>query len=145
MNLENCHLDHVAIAVTSIHEAQKIYEQIGFSFNSHIEEVPSQKVKVAFAKIDHHAQIELLESTSEESSVAKFIAKNGPGLHHLCFQVESIEEKQKEMQAQGIKFIYEKPFIGAHNCLVNFIHPKSTGGVLIELSQKVENDVSKTT
>ncbi len=145
MNLENCHLDHVAIAVTSISEAKKIYEQIGFFFNPTIEEVPSQKVKVAFAKIDNHAQIELLESTSEESSVAKFIAKNGPGLHHLCFQVANIEEKQKEMQVQGIKFIYEEPFMGAHNCLVNFIHPKSTGGVLIELSQKVENDVSKTT
>ncbi|MBL7665870.1 MAG: methylmalonyl-CoA epimerase [Bacteriovoracaceae bacterium] len=135
--MEGLHLDHIAIAVQSLAQARKVYEDIGFSFSEHIEEVPSQKVKTQFCQIDKKSRIELLEPTSPESTVAKFIQKKGEGIHHLCFRVEDVKAKQKELAAKGYRFIYEKPVPGADHCLVNFIHPSSTGGILIELSQKV--------
>jgi methylmalonyl-CoA/ethylmalonyl-CoA epimerase len=131
-------LDHIAIAVKNLDSSQKIFEDMGLVFNPHREIVDEQKVKTAFAKIDQHAQIELLEPTSSESSIQKFIDNKGEGIHHLCFQVKDVVAKQNELESKGYKFIYENPKIGAHDMLVNFIHPKSTGGVLIELAQKRE-------
>ncbi len=132
------HLDHIAIAVNSLEEKKQIYEDLGFNVSEHIEEVPSQMVKTCFANIEGRARIELLEPTSDESSIAKFIKSKGEGIHHLCFRVDDIEAKQKELAEKGYKFIYPGPTQGADNCLVNFIHPKSAGGVLIEISQKVK-------
>jgi methylmalonyl-CoA epimerase len=134
--LEDCILDHVAIAVKDLEESVKMYTQLGLKFSNEREVVEDQKVKTAFAHIDTNAHIELLEPTSDQSAIQKFIDKNGPGIHHLCFKVKNVIEKQEELLSKGFRFIYPEPKIGAGNCLVNFIHPKSTGGVLIEISQK---------
>jgi methylmalonyl-CoA/ethylmalonyl-CoA epimerase len=133
---QDCILDHIAIAVKSISSARKIYEDMGMTFSDKIEEVQEQKVLTAFAQIDQNAHIELLEPTSHESTIHKFIETKGEGIHHLCFKVMDVKVKTAELTAKGYKFIYSEPRMGAGNCLVNFIHPKSTGGVLIEISQR---------
>jgi methylmalonyl-CoA epimerase len=134
--LENCLLDHIAIAVKNIPAAKKIYEDMGLIFDPKIEEVKDQKVFTAFAQIDKNAHIELLEPTSTESTIHKFIESKGEGIHHLCFKVPDVKVKTEELTSKGYRFIYPEPRIGAGGCLVNFIHPKSTGGVLIEISQR---------
>lgn len=134
--LADCLLDHIAIAVKSIAAAKPIYEDLGLTFALELEEVKEQKVLTAFAHVDTNAHIELLEPTSEESTIHKFIATKGEGIHHLCFKVPDVEKKTKELTEKGYKFIYPAPRTGAGGCLVNFMHPKSTGGVLIELSQR---------
>jgi methylmalonyl-CoA/ethylmalonyl-CoA epimerase len=135
MNFENCVLDHIAIAVNSLEEAKKTYEDLGFTFHEEVEVVESQKVKTQFAQVDEHSRIELLEPTSEESTIHQYIQKKGQGIHHLCFKVPDVKAKQSELVEKGYKMIYPDPVEGAGNCLVNFVHPKSTGGVLIEISQ----------
>lgn len=135
-HLEDCHLDHIAIATSDIESSVKLYEALGLKFDSSREVVESQGVKTAFAAIDNKAHIELLEPTTSESSIHKFIEKKGGGIHHLCFRVKDVKAKQAELEAKGMKFIYPAPVSGANECLVNFIHPKSMGGVLVELSQK---------
>jgi methylmalonyl-CoA/ethylmalonyl-CoA epimerase len=135
-DLQDCVLDHIAIAVKSIPAAKKVYEDMGLVFAPEIEEVKDQKVFTAFAHVDTNAHIELLEPTSTESTIHQFIEKKGEGIHHLCFKVPDVVAKTNELTAKGYKFIYPEPRIGAGGCLVNFMHPKSTGGVLIELSQR---------
>jgi len=135
-DLQDCILDHIAIAVKSISAAKKVYEDMGLVFAPEIEEVKDQKVFTAFAHVDTNAHIELLEPTSTESTIHQYIEKKGEGIHHLCFKVPDVVAKTNELTAKGYKFIYPEPRIGAGGCLVNFIHPKSTGGVLIELSQR---------
>lgn len=134
--LEDCILDHIAIAVKSIDVTQKIYQDLGLSFAPEQEIVEDQKVKTAFAAIDTNAHIELLEPTSSESTIQKFIDTKGEGIHHICFKVKDVVAKTYELTAKGYHFIYPAPRVGAGGCLVNFMHPKSTGGVLIELSQR---------
>lgn len=134
--LENCKLDHIAIAVKDIEQSVSKYSDLGLIFNDSREVVESQKVKTAFCHVDKNAHIELLEATDEKSSIHKFIEKNGEGIHHLCFRVKNVLEKQEELSSKGFRFIYEKPVVGANNCIVNFIHPKSMNGVLVEISQK---------
>lgn len=133
-DLKDCVLDHIAIAVKSIEVHQKIWEDLGLKFDEKREIVEEQKVKTAFAHVDTNAHIELLEPTSDESAIAKFIASKGEGIHHLCFKVTDINQKQKELEAKGYRFIYPFPKTGAGGCMVNFMHPKTTGGVLIEIS-----------
>lgn len=133
--LKDCILDHVAIAVTNLEEQVQFYQQLGLVFSKEREIVADQKVKTAFAAIDMNAHIELLESTDPDGPIGKYIDKKGPGIHHICFQVDNIERKQDELEKKGIRFLYPEPKLGAKNCIVNFIHPKSAGGVLIELSQ----------
>lgn len=135
-DLQDCILDHIAIAVKSIDSSKKIYEDLGLTFAPEIEEVKEQKVLTAFAHIDVNAHIELLEPTSSESTIHKFIESKGEGIHHLCFKVKDVRAKTDELTQKGYRFIYPEPRIGAGGCLVNFMHPKSTGGVLIELSQR---------
>jgi methylmalonyl-CoA/ethylmalonyl-CoA epimerase len=137
-DLGDCVLDHIAIAVKSISDAKKIYEDMGLTFAPEVEEVKDQKVFTAFAHVDTNAHIELLQPTSEESTIHKFIESKGEGIHHLCFKVPDVVAKTKELTDKGYRFIYPAPRIGAGGCLVNFMHPKSTGGVLIELSQRPE-------
>ncbi len=136
---KDCFLDHVAIAVSNLDRAQKVYEDMGLTFGSEREVVESQKVTTAFAHIDEHAHIELVSPLNGEGPIQKFIDKNGEGIHHLCFKVPDVEKKCADMKALGYLFTHEKPFHGANNCLVNFVHPKSTGGVLIEISQTLTN------
>lgn len=137
--LKDCVLDHIAIAVSDLEKSVKIYEALGLKFSDDREVVEEQKVKTAFAPIDQNGHIELLEPTDEDSNIAKYIDKRGPGIHHICFRVTDVESKTKELSLNGFQFIYTAPQKGAGNCLVNFIHPKSTGGVLIEISQKMGN------
>ena len=132
---KDCFLDHIAIAVADLDRAQKVYEDLGLIFGEEREVVDSQKVTTAFAHIDEHAHIELICPLNGEGPVQKFIEKNGEGIHHMCFKVPDVVKKSEEMKALGYVLTSEKPFLGANNCLVNFIHPKSTGGVLIEISQ----------
>ncbi len=134
--LQDLILDHIAIAVKDITVSKKIYEDLGLVFAPEIEEVKEQKVLTAFAHIDVNAHIELLEATSEESAIHKFIQNKGEGVHHLCFKTPDIKAKTEELTQKGYKFIYPAPRLGAGGCWVNFIHPKSTGGVLIEISQR---------
>lgn len=131
---KDCYLDHVAIAVSNLDHAQKIWEDLGLSFNPVREEVKSQQVTTAFANIDEHAHIELVCPINNEGPIQKFIDKNGEGIHHMSFKVLDVEKKTEELKLLGYKMIYEKPVEGANNCLVNFIHPKSTGGVLVEIA-----------
>ena len=135
-DLQDLILDHIAIAVKNISVSKKIYEDLGLIFSPEIEEVKEQKVLTAFAQIDVNAHIELLEPTSNESTIHKFIETKGEGIHHLCFKVPDVKAKTDELTQKGYKFIYPAPRLGAGGCLVNFIHPKSTGGVLIEISQR---------
>jgi len=132
-------LDHIAIAVKSISVSKKIYQDFGLHFSPLIEEVKEQKVLTAFAQIDENAHIELLEPTSDDSTIHKFIESKGEGVHHLCFKVSDVKTKTSELTQKGYKFIYSEPRVGAGGCLVNFIHPKSTGGVLIEISQRLQH------
>jgi len=128
-------VDHIGIAVPDIEQALKFWAE-GLNIEvTHREEVASQKVKTAFLPVGE-TNVELLEPTSEESPIAKAIAKRGPGIHHLCFQVDDINAALEHLKEQGVTLINPEPVPGAHGMLVAFVHPKSTGGILIELSQK---------
>ncbi len=129
-------LDHVAIAVKDLDKSQKIWEDMGLKFSSEREVVETQGVTTAFAQMDENAHLELLCPYGENGPIHKFLEKKGEGIHHLCFKVPDVEAKCNELKEKGYVLLNESPIDGANNCLVNFIHPKSTGGVLIEVSQK---------
>ncbi len=133
--LNDCVLDHIAIAVNSIDETVKIYEDLGLKFAPEREVVKEQAVTTAFAHVDHNAHIELLEPYGESGPIHKYLEKKGPGIHHICFKVPDVHKTCADLKAKGYVLLNENPVNGANNCLVNFIHPKSTGGVLIEVSQ----------
>lgn len=136
--LSGFEIDHIGVAVSNLEQGKLFYEALGFSTMS-TEEVPSEMVKVGFLRLDNQASIELLEPTSSESPVAKFIDKRGPGIHHICLRVKDIRATMAQLKSKGMQLINSEPKKGAHNCLVAFVHPKSTGGVLIELSQPGED------
>jgi len=127
-------LDHIAIAVHSLKEAMPFYvDQLGLTIDS-IEEVPDQGVRVAKLNIgDTH--IELLEPLNPETPVGKFLSTRGPGLHHICLGVEDVNKDLSTLKSNGTKLIDETPKIGAGGAQIAFVHPRSTGGVLVELSQ----------
>jgi methylmalonyl-CoA epimerase len=128
-------LDHIGIAVKSL-EAAKIYQDMGLDVQ-HVEVVETQRVKTAFLAVGD-SNLELLEPTSPDSPIAKFIEKRGEGIHHLCFRVDDIEEHLARLKAAGYRLINEAPVPGAHGCRVAFLHPAAGNGVLIELSEKHE-------
>lgn len=132
-------LDHIAIAVNSLEEGAKFYQTIGFG-EMHTEEVASQKVLTGFLALGNRANIELLEPTSPDSTIRKFLDKRGPGIHHICLRVKGIDALVASLISKGIQMIDTTPKLGAHQCRVAFIHPKSTGGVLIELSEKAASE-----
>ena len=127
-------IDHLGIAVRNLEESIEYYENaLGLHCHGR-EEVVSQKVKTAFFEAgDVH--IELLEPTSDESAIAKFLDKNGEGIHHIAFAVDNIEGQLKNASDAGVRLIHEVPFEGAANKMVAFLHPKSTHGVLTEFCQ----------
>ena len=129
------HLDHIGIAVRSI-EAVKIYEALGLKID-HLESVETQKVRTAFLSVGD-SKLELLEPTSDDSPIAKFIEKRGEGIHHICFRVDDIEAHLAKLKAEGYRLVNESPVPGAHGCRVAFLHPAAGNGVLIELSEKIE-------
>ncbi|WP_022851279.1 methylmalonyl-CoA epimerase [Limisalsivibrio acetivorans] len=126
-------IDHIGVAVKSLEESTKFYKMMGVE-PYHFEEVESQKVKVAFIKVGD-TNIELLEPTSDDSPVAKFIEKKGEGIHHICYDVASVPEALSTLKDEGLRLIDEEPKPGAHGKMVAFVHPKSVCGVLTELSQ----------
>ena len=127
-------LDHIGIAVENLEESVKFYKTLGFE-NMSIEEVPSERVRTGFLKLENHSNLELLEPTSDDSVIKKFLEKKGPGIHHICLRVKNIDEVVKSLKSQGVRLVNETPKLGAHNCRVVFVHPASTGGVLLELSE----------
>lgn len=128
-------LDHIGIAVPSIEEASQYYEKaLGLTCEG-IEEVPSQKVKTAFYAIGE-VHIELLEPTSPDSAVAKFLEKNGPGIHHIAYATDDISQQLNQAKEAGCRLINETPVDGAGGKQVAFLHPKSTLGVLTEFCVK---------
>ena len=124
-------IDHIGIAVKSIEESKKFYEEVLFLKCYKIEEVPDQKVKTAFFKVGE-TKIELLEPTDPESPVAKFLEKKGPGFHHIAYFVENVNEALLVTSARGAKVIDEESRMGADGMDIGFLHPKSTEGVLTE-------------
>ncbi|MFW9965853.1 MAG: methylmalonyl-CoA epimerase [Candidatus Thorarchaeota archaeon] len=130
-------IEHIGIAVESIDEMMAYYRDgLGLEYRGE-ETVEEQKVRVAFFGIGE-SSIELLEPISDESPIAKFLAKRGSGIHHIAVRVDDIEEAIKQHEASGASLIDRKPRVGAHNMRIAFVHPKSTGGVLVELCQKRE-------
>ncbi len=127
------HIDHIGIAVSNIEEAAKVYNLMGLEIVN-IEEVPSQKVRVAMLPLGE-SKIELLEPTDPESPIQKFLDKKGSGIHHLAVSVDDVAAELDKLKEQGIRLINEEPVPGAGGALIAFVHPKETQGVLLELCQ----------
>lgn len=127
-------INHIGIAVRSIDEAASFYGGSLAMQSEGVEEVAAQKVKVAFFTVGE-SRVELLEPTSPDSPVAKFLEKNGPGIHHIAYEVADLATAIADMQAKGAVMIDREPRKGAHGALIAFVHPKSSGGVLTELCQ----------
>jgi len=127
-------INHIGIAVQSLDATLPFYrDALGMAFKGE-EEVVEQKVKVAMLQVGE-SKIELLEPTSPDSPIAKFLEKNGPGIHHIAYEVEDIQAAIAHMLAQGARMIDEQPRNGAHGTRIAFVHPKSSNGVLTELCQ----------
>lgn len=130
------HIEHLGIAVKSIEEALPYYEKVLGLECYNIETVEDQKVRTAFLKVGD-VKLELLEPTSEESTIAKFIEKKGEGIHHLAFAVaDGVQNALGEMESNEIRLIDKAPRNGAENLKIAFLHPKSTQGILTELCEK---------
>lgn len=128
-------VDHIGIAVSNLDEAVKLYADVlGLELHG-TEVVEEQKVKVAFLPVGD-TEVELLESTSPDGPIAKFIEAKGQGIQHIAFRVDDIEAALVEMKEKGLRLIDEKPRYGAGGARIAFLHPKSTNGVLIELCER---------
>jgi methylmalonyl-CoA/ethylmalonyl-CoA epimerase len=125
-------IEHIGIAVKSLTISIPLYEKLLNTSCYKIENVESENVKTAFFKVGE-SKIELLESSNEDGVISKFIEKKGEGIHHIAYAVKDIRAEMDRMQAEGFILLNETPKFGADNKLVCFLHPKSSGGVLIEL------------
>lgn len=130
-------INHLGIATKGIDEALKFWQDALGLEQTHTEIVEDQKVRVAMLPIGE-TRIELLEPTSEDSPISKFLEKRGGGIHHIAVEVEDIESALARLKANGARLIDETPRRGAENCLVAFVHPSSANGVLLELVQETE-------
>ena len=128
-------IDHLGIAVRSIDEARKFYEEVLGLVCEKIETVESEKVKTAFFPMGE-SPIELLEPTDDDSPIVKFLEKRGEGLHHVAYATSDIENQLSKAKQYGYKLIHETPVHGAKGKKIAFLHPRSTSGVLIELCSK---------
>jgi methylmalonyl-CoA/ethylmalonyl-CoA epimerase len=128
-------INHIAIAVKNIEESARFYEEVLGLALSGTETVPEQKTKVGFLKISE-TNIELVQPAEPDSPLVKFLETKGQGIHHVCFEVDDLESAVKEYIKKGAVMVDKKPRQGAHKTKVAFIHPKSSGGVLIELCEK---------
>ena len=127
-------IDHIGIAVKNLEESVNIFKNIlGMEYAGE-EEVKEQNVKVAFLPIGE-SEIELLESTSSDGNIAKYIEKKGEGIHHIAFEVENLEAALEDLKKKGVRLIDEKPRYGAGGARIAFLHPKSTNGILVELCE----------
>lgn len=127
-------INHIGIAVQSLEASIAFYRDALALPVKGIEEVADQKVKVAMLQVGA-SKIELLEPTSPDSPIARFLEKNGPGIHHIAYEVADIEAAIAQLQKSGARMIDEQPRSGAHGTRIAFVHPKSSGGVLTELCQ----------
>ncbi len=128
-------VDHIGIAVKSIEESLEFWEgAMGIKCHG-IEEVQEQKVRTAFLPVED-TEIELLEPTAEDSPVARFIEKKGEGIHHIAIRVDDIEKALADLKEKGVRLIDEVPRLGAGGCRIAFVHPKASGGVLLEISER---------
>src|SRR5437667_7737709 len=130
-------IDHIGIATNGIEDAASIYRDALGVQVTETEEVSGQKVRVAMLPIGE-SRIELLEATSADSPISKFLEKRGPGIHHIAMRVDDISAALASLKERGASLIDETPRKGAGGCLVAFVHPSSTGGVLLELVQNQE-------
>ena len=127
-------IHHIGIATDGINDASKVWRDLLGLQADHIEEVAEQKVRVCMLPVGE-SRFELLEPMSADSPISKFLEKRGGGIHHIAVSVEDIRKSLADLEAKGAKLIDAEPRVGADGCLVAFIHPSSTGGVLLELVQ----------
>mgnify|MGYP001430346888 CR=1 FL=1 len=139
-DIMNIRLDHIGIAVNDLDEGEKFWKLLGLIPSEGDEEVSDQGVITRFIPIAKEEQkpamIELLEPTGEDTPIGKFIEKRGIGIQQICFEVEDITLMIDNLVSSGVRMIDSEPRLGSKDCLIAFVHPKSTGGVLVELSQK---------
>ncbi|MDK2980817.1 MAG: methylmalonyl-CoA/ethylmalonyl-CoA epimerase [Chloroflexota bacterium] len=129
-------INHIAVAVNDIESALLFWQEaLGLKLD-HTEEVESQKAKVAFLPVGE-SEVELVQPTSMDTGTAKFLAERGPGMHHLCFEVDDIEGMLAQLKAKGVRLINETP-LALEGRRMAFVHPKSTGGVLVELYELLD-------
>ena len=128
-------IEHIGIAVKDLKAANNLYSKLLNTAPYKMEEVDSENVNTSFFQIGE-SKIELLEGTSPDSPISKFIEKRGEGVHHIAFEVDDIEKEIARLTKEGFQMIHEKPKDGADNKLIAFLHPKSSNGVLIELCQE---------
>ncbi len=131
-------IDHIGIATRGIENAMTFYRDALGLDAIETEEVAEQKVRVAMLPIGE-SRIELLEATSADSPISRFLEKRGPGIHHIAVQVDDIRSALANLKRNGVRLIDDEPRKGAGGCLVAFVHPSSTGGVLLELVENVNN------
>jgi len=130
-------IDHIGIAVNSIEKTSKLFSKILGLKVAGEEIIEEQKVKVAFLPLED-SELELLESTSPDGPIARFIEKKGEGIQHIAFRVDNLEKTLEKLKEEGVRLIDEKPRYGAGGAKIAFLHPKSTNGILIELSERNE-------
>lgn len=134
------HIEHLGIAVKDLSEAIPRYEKLLNTTCYKKEEVDSEHVITAFFRTAMN-KVELLQATSEESAIAKFIAKRGEGLHHVAYSVQNIHQEMDRLRKEGFRLLNEQPKNGADNKLICFVHPKDASGVLLELCQERSDEV----
>ena len=133
-------IEHIGIAVKSLEDSIPLFEKLLSTSCYKTETVESEGVRTAFFRIGQ-SKIELLESTSAEGPIAKFIDKKGEGIHHLAFEVDKIEEEMNRLTSEGFTLLSKEPKLGADNKLVCFLHPKSANGVLVELCMEIKSSL----
>lgn len=127
--------EHIGIAVKNLETANELFKKLFGKEHYKVEKVESEKVSTSFFQMGE-TKIELLEATDENSPISKFIEKKGEGIHHLAFAVEDIRKEMQRLKSEGFILLNDEPKAGADNKLVCFLHPKSTGGILVELCQE---------
>ncbi|GAA4449899.1 methylmalonyl-CoA epimerase [Rurimicrobium arvi] len=132
-------IEHIGIAVANLKDSIELYEQLLNTPCYKTEVVESEHVSTAFFRVGD-SKIELLEASDPESPIAKFIAKKGQGIHHIAYEVENIQAEMKRLEALGFELLNVSPKKGADNKLVCFLHPKTSGGVLVELCQEITDE-----
>ena len=135
--MKSLEIDHIGIAVINLDESTARYQQLSGAIIIHEEEVAHQKVKVRFLQTGNQ-KLELLEATSTESPIARFIEKHNEGVHHIAFKVENIWDEMDRLKKEGFQLLQEAPIPGAFNKWVCFIHPKSVHGMLVEICQPMK-------
>ncbi|MGZ3885657.1 MAG: methylmalonyl-CoA epimerase [Bacteroidia bacterium] len=128
-------VEHIGIAIKNLNEANALFAKLFGKDHYKVEKVESEGVSTSFFMLGE-TKIELLEATKPDSAIAKFIEKKGEGIHHIAYEVDNILEEMERLKREGFELIHQQPKEGADNKLICFLHPKSTGGVLVELCQE---------